>query len=119
MSAPQDKTPPFESLSEAEKSALRAQAYPGILDDRGREWKLGMIADQAAKIAAQEATIDGLVAALESAKKCIEAQIQMEQRSYDEPPEPASEWDLAALLVVNDIGAAVARARSSVGDVKP
>lgn len=32
-------------MSEGEKSAVRAQAYPNVLDEQGREWKLGKIED--------------------------------------------------------------------------
>lgn len=35
----------WDELSEGERAAARAQAYPAILDDHGREWKLGKIAD--------------------------------------------------------------------------
>lgn len=42
--------PKWVDLSDAEKSAARAAAYPGLLDDQGREWKMGMIIDLQAEI---------------------------------------------------------------------
>lgn len=47
----------WASLSEAEKSAYRAAVWPDSLDDKGREWRMGMIADLQDEVASLKAEI--------------------------------------------------------------
>jgi len=64
MTQPEKPPTPWAEMSEGQRSAVRAQAYPDVIDDKGREWKIGMIEDQRERIAALEREVKRLRGAL-------------------------------------------------------
>ena len=56
-----------------------------------------------------EAANEELAAALESMSNCLDSAISVTQSAFDEPPEPATEWDCCAGMEVGSARSLLAR----------